>query len=330
MKLLLNISILSLIFLFSGCASKITIKALQSSKIEKEKINSIKVERFRNDDINQTESLANKIANKVVDNKRVFTLKNDIFGTDAILTGEVLQSSATYNVYYRNEVDFSRCRYYRYDERTRVKQCMEYYIRYIPCEAKEYNVTTAITLIKPINNQIIFSKTYITNTSDNVCYDRYFYDYPYMPAHLTAHSDKFRVNSQLADSISNAILDDISPHYIYFDIEIMEELNDNPIYTKTQKQRFEDSVALMEKGNLDLAKYNLESLNQELQGKSFEVLYNLALIYEATNNLQIANNLYNQARTLTFNVKDLDLINYGISRTNLNLEEKIKAKSQLP
>lgn len=330
MKLLLNISILSLILLFSGCASKITIKALQSSKIEKEKINSIKVERFRNDDINQTESLANKIANKVVDNKRVFTLKNDIFGTDAILTGEVLQSSATYNVYYRNEVDFSRCRYYRYDERTRVKQCMEYYIRYIPCEAKEYNVTTAITLIKPINNQIIFSKTYSTNTSDNVCYDRYFYDYPYMPAHLTAHSDKFRVNSQLADSISNAILDDISPHYIYFDIEIMEELNDNPIYTKTQKQRFEDSVALMEKGNLDLAKYNLESLNQELQGKSFEVLYNLALIYEATNNLQIANNLYNQARTLTFNVKDLDLINYGISRTNLNLEEKIKAKSQLP
>ncbi|PUE64911.1 hypothetical protein B0175_08795 [Arcobacter lacus] len=321
---------LSLIFLFSGCASKITIKALQSSKIEKEKINSIKVERFRNDDINQTESLANKIANKVVDNKRVFTLKNDIFGTDAILTGEVLQSSATYNVYYRNEVDFSRCRYYRYDEKTRVKQCMEYYIRYIPCEAKEYNVTTAITLIKPINNQIIFSKTYSTNTSDNVCYDRYFYDYPYMPAHLTAHSDKFRVNSQLADSISNAILDDISPHYIYFDVEIMEELNDNPIYTKTQKQRFEDSVALMEKGNLDLAKYNLESLNQELQGKSFEVLYNLALIYEATNNLQIANNLYNQARTLTFNVKDLDLINYGISRTNLNLEEKIKAKSQLP
>ena len=64
-----------------------------------------------------------------------------------------------------------------------------------------------------------------------------------MPAHLTAHSDKFRVNSQLADSISNAILDDISPHYIYFDVEIMEELNDNPIYTKTQKQRFEDSVA---------------------------------------------------------------------------------------
>ena len=102
---------------------------------------------------------------------------------------------------------------------------MEYYIRYIPCEAKEYNVTTAITLIKPINNQIIFSKTYSTNTSDNVCYDRYFYDYPYMPAHLTAHSDKFRVNSQLADSISNAILDDISPHYIYFDVEIMEELN---------------------------------------------------------------------------------------------------------
>lgn len=328
MKYLLNLFIISLIF--TGCASKITIKALQSSKIEKEKINTIKVERFRNDDINQTENLINKIANKIVDNKRVFTLKNDIFGTDAILTGEVLQSSATYNVYYRNEVDFSRCRYYVYDEGAKVKRCMEYYIRYIPCEIKEYNVTTAITLLKPVSNEIIFSKTYSTNTSDNVCYDRYFYDYPYIPAHLTAHSDKFRVNSQLADSISNAILDDISPHYIYFDVELIEELNDNPIYTKIQKQRFEDSVKLIENGNLDLAKYNLESLNEELQGKSFEVLYNLALIYEATNNLQIANNLYNQAKLLTFNIKELDLVNYAINRTNLNLEEKIKAKSQLP
>ena len=33
---------------------------------------------------------------------------------------------------------------------------------------------------------------------------------------------------------------------------------------------------------------------------------------------------------LTLNTKYLDLANYGISRTSRNLEQKIKAKSQLP
>jgi hypothetical protein len=59
-------------------------------------------------------------------------------------------------------------------------------------------------------------------------------------------------------------------------------------------------------------------------------LYDLALINEAFNQLQVANQLYNEARNLTFDVKYLDLVNFGINRTNKNLENKIKAKSQLP
>lgn len=329
MKLILNIFTIFIIFLFSGCTPKITIQALQSSEIEKEKVNTIVVEKFRNDDINQTENLVNKLANKIVDGKQVFTIKNDIFGADAILTGEILESSATYNIYYRSEVDYSRCRYFRYDEKSRVRRCIDYYVRYIPCEIKDYNVTTAVTLIKPVTNQIIFSKTYSKNSRDNVCYDGYFS--PYFPSHLNANSDKFMVNSQIANAISDDILDDISPHYIYFEVELIHELNDSLDYTKTQEQLFEDSVKLIENGNLDFAKLNLEKLNSELTGKSFEVLYNLAVIYEATNNLKIANDLYNYAKQLVLNnPEELDLINYGINRTNLNLEEKIKAKSQLP
>ena len=325
MKLLLNISILSLIFLFSGCASKITIKALQSSKIEKEKINSIKVEKFRNDDINQTESLANKIANKVVDNKRVFTLKNDIFGTDAIITGEVLNSSVNVHTYYEEEIDYSRCRFYRYDEKNRTKRCIEYAVRYIPCENRDYNVTTNVQLIKPVTNNIIFSKTYDKSTSENICFD-----HPY-PFHNRLSSNAIRVNSQIANEIATDLIDDISPHYVYFNINIIEELDeDNPLYTKEQRYRFEKIVDLIENTNLDIAKPQLESLNQELNGKSFEVIYNLALINEAFGQLAYAHNLYNQAKLMTQNIEYLDLINYGINRTIINLEERIKAKSQLP
>lgn len=121
------------------------------------------------------------------------------------------------------------------------------------------------------------------------------------------------------------------PHYVYFNINIIEELDDeNPIYTKDQKNRFENIVNLIEDTNLDIAKSGLETLDKELNGKSFEVIYNLALIYEAYGKLEIANKLYNQAKALTLNIEYLDLINYGINRTSINLEEKIKAKSQLP
>ena len=326
MKFLLNIFILIFIgFFISACSSKrLTIKALHPSKIETEKIYTIKVDRFYRDDVDQTRSLENKIANKIIDNQRVFLLKNNDFGTDAVITGDVINSSVRYETYYQSEVDYSRCRYYRYDEKNRRSHCIEYAIRYIPCENREYNVTTNIQVIKPITNNLIFSKTYDKSSHENVCFDS---PYPFS----RSSNDKYRINSQIADEIAQNIVDDISPHYVYYNVNIIEELDDkNKLYSKEDKKRFESIVDLIVNKNLDIAKTQLEAMDKQFDGKSFEVIYNLGLIFEATNNLEIANNLYNEAKTLTLDVKYLDLINYAISRTNINLQEKIKAKSQLP
>lgn len=326
MKFLLNILILALISVFiSACSTKrLTIKSLHPSKIENEKIYTIKVDRFYHDDVNQTISLENKIANKLIDNQNVFLLKNNDFGTDAVVTGDVVNSSVRYDTYYKTEVDYSRCRYYRYDDRNRSRHCIEYIVRYIPCENREYNVTTNIKVIKPITNNIIFSKTYDKSSHENICFDT-----PY-PFYRTS-TNKFRINSQIADQISQDIVDDISPHYVYYNINIIEELDDdNKLYTKEHKKRFEKAVDLLVNEYLDLAKIELELLDKELNNKSFETIYNLALVYEASNQLEIANKLYTNAKTFTLDIKYLDLIDYGINRTNINLEEKIKAKSQLP
>lgn len=326
MKYLINIFILIFIgFFISACSGKkLTIKSLHPSKIENEKIHTIKVDRFYHDDVNQTISLENRIANKIIDNQRVFILKNDDFATDAVITGDVLNSSVNYQTYYETEVDYSRCRYYRYDERSKRRECMEYAIRYIPCESRDYNVTTNIKLIKPITNNIIFSKTYDKSSSENECFDN-----PY--GFSRSSGNPYRVNSQIADQIAQDIVDDISPHYVYYNINIIEELDDkNKLYSKEDKKRFESIVDLIVNKNLNLAKTQLEAMDKQFDGKSFEVLYNLALIFEASNELLIANNLYTEAISLTLDVKYLDLINYAITRTNINLQEKIKAKSQLP
>jgi hypothetical protein len=310
----------------NGCSAKrLTIKSLHPSKIEKEKIYTIKVDRFYHDDVNQTISLESRIEDKIVDSKRVFLLKNNDFGTDAVVTGDVLNSSVRYETYYKTEVDYSRCRYYRYDERRNSRQCIEYVIRYIPCENREYNVTTNIRVIKPITNDLLFSKTYDKSSNENVCFD--YSPYPF----YGNSSDKYRINSKIADEIAQDIVDDISPHYVYYNINIIEELDDkNTLYNKAHKKRFENSIDLLESKNLDLALVELEVLDKELNNQSFEVIYNIALIYEANNKLEIANKLYIQARSLTLDIKYLDLINYAIERTSINLEEKIKAKSQLP
>lgn len=326
MKIILNIFILALISVFiSACSTKrLTIKSLHPSKIEKEKIYTIRVDRFYRDDVNQTISLEDRIENKVIDGKRIFKLQNTDFGTDAIVTGDVLNSSIRYDTYYRTEVDYSRCRYYRYDERNRSRHCMEYVIRQIPCENREYNVTTNINIIKPITNEVLFSKTYDKSSFENVCFDTPF------PFYRTT-ANIFRMNSQIADKISQDIVDDISPHYVYYNINIIEELDDdNKLYTKEHETRFEKAVDLIVNKYLDLAKIELDLLDKELNGQSFEINYNLALIYEASNQLEMANKLYRNAKTLTLDIKYLDLIEYGINRTNVNLEEKIKAKSQLP
>ena len=327
MKLFLNIFFLFFILFISGCSPKrLTIQSLQPSKIEGDKIHTIKVERFYHDDINQTVSVSNKIANKIIEHKKMFILKDNDFGTDAVLTGEVLNSSLEAYVYYRTDIDYSRCTYYRYDDKNRTRQCIEYRTISIPCEKREYNVTTNIKLIKPTTNNIIFSKTYDKSNFDDICFDRYPYHHFYADSR-----DKFRINSQIADEITEDILDDISPHYVYYDIEIIDELNKNSlIFSKEQEKRFERAVELIEAKNLDLAKNELEKLDSEFSGKSFEIIYNLALIHEAFNQLKVANELYNKSRNLTLDVKYLDLINFGINRTSKNLEEKIKAKSQLP
>lgn len=324
MKLLFNIFSIFLILFINGCSSKkLTIKSLHSSKIGNEKINTIKVEDFNHDDIQQTISIKNEITNKVVEHNKVFILKNDN-NVDGILNGDVLDSSLDVQLYYKPKIDYSRCKYYKYDEKNKIRHCVEYLTFYIPCEKREYNVKTNITLTKVSDNSVIFSKTYNKSIFDDFCHERSYY--PLFPD----LSDKFRVNAQIAIKIAEDILNDISPHYIYYNLEIIDDLDENNLsFSKNQEKRFEDSIDLMEKGSLELAKMEFEKLDKEFSQKSFTINYNLGLIYEAYNKFEIANEFYKKAKDLTLDINNLELVNSAIIRTQINLEEKNKAKLQL-
>lgn len=312
MKFSLFFILLFTIF-FTGCGQKkLTIKTLYPGEVN-EKINSIKIENFISDDINQKKYIEEKIVNKHIYGKKVFTIKEN-YNVDAILKGEVLESSYDYRVYYKEKIDYKKCRKYKYDEKSKKKTCISYKIKRIPCEYTDYIVSTSIKLIENQNKNIIFNKIYTKTHSDDVCFNHRRF---YMP-HRYSIEDS-RIINQLAENISQEVINDISPHYVNFNIPIMDELDDEVIkYSENEKIEFNRIVELLENKTISKAKKALEKFDS----KSVEAMYNLALIYEYENQLENAHKLYKKALTLTNNHEYQDLINQSIFRTKINLRKK--------
>ena len=310
--------------LISGCTPKITVKSLHPSQMPNEKLHVLHIEEFENDKLHQKEKIEEKLSNIVINQKKVFKLKDNHLNIDAIITGKVLESTLNYDVYYKKSLD-KRCRVYKYNEKTKKDECISYYYKHIPCENRDYKVRTQIKVLSAKDEIVLFSKIYEKTKHVNECYEHYNY------ALRSFHRDKYEVNTKLASKIADEILNDISPHYRYYDLEIIKDLdNKNLKFTQKQEDRFKNSAKQIEDRQLLLAQNNLFKLNREFKNKSWEVLYNIALTYEATNYLEKAKNYYIMAFKQAIEDDNKALINNSIKRVQRNLEEKIKAKSQLP
>lgn len=325
-----NLFFLSILIFISGCTSKhLTVKSLEPSLMHDKKIYNIVLEDFENDRINQANHIEEKLVNVTIDGSRVFNLHSTYENVDAIVTGEVVQSSVYYDVYYKTNTDYSRCWKYAYKDGKQTNRCIEYREVRIPCENRNYKVKTKVQVLNH-DEKIIFSKIYTKSTRKNKCFSNRHNYYPYSYRLANIDRNEYQIHSQLSRLISNDIINDISPHYIFQNITIIEELDEkNTFYNKEQKKEFKDIVELLDNGNIDISQTKLHELNKKLDFKSYEVLYNLALTYEAKNKLKNAKDYYIEARDICNNIDYLKLIDNAINRTQKHLENKIKARSQL-
>ncbi len=324
------IFILFITLFICACTPKqVSVKSLSPSLLHNKKIHNVILEDFINDNINQANYLEEKLVNMQIENKRVFNLQNNYENVDAIVTGEVIDASLIYDFYYDYETDYRRCSRYEYKDKKRTSRCLEYRERRIPCERRNYSVKSKIQVLNQ-NEEIIFSKIYTKGKRTNACFkNRYFYD-PIFYRHLKIDRKQDYYNSKLANAISRDFINDIAPHYVYDKVIIIEDFDDDKVYSKEIKEEFNIIVDLLENKNINLANEKLHHLNIDLHGQSYEVLYNLALSYEVKNELKKAKDLYEKARFICNNIENLKLINIAINRTQTHLENKIKAKSQLP
>lgn len=326
-----SLLILFIVLFFTACASKITVKSLHSSKFSNPNIKQLSVLNFKNDSVGQASSIESLLSNLKIENKPYFTLVqrenldlilnekklNDsalieiddlsnlrgLTEVKTFLFGEVLNSTLYQKVYYKTETNYQQCLEYNKN-----KQCIRFPLQYTRCQTNDYSVQTQIKLVEIVTSDIIFSQTY--TQSDSITYCNM--NSNYFPS-------KQEHNAYLAQLIAQDILKDIAPHYVTFRVTLLEDLDIDA--SNEIEQQFENSLTLLSQGRFEKAKELLENLNTQIKGQSYAILYNLALCYEALNEIQQANHLYQQAENVSLKKEIVEEISQAIVRTSKNIEE---------
>lgn len=326
-----SLLILFIVLFFTACASKITVKSLHSSKFSNPNIKQLAVLNFKNDTVGQATSIESLLSNLMIENKPYFTLiqrenldlilkekkLNDsalveiddlsnlrgLTEVKTFLFGEVLNSTLYQKVYYKTETNYQQCLEYNKN-----KQCIRYPLMYTRCQTNDYNVQTQIKLVEIVTSDIIFAQTYTQSDSITYC-----------NANSNYFPSKQEHNTYLAQLIAQNVLKDIAPHYVTFKVTLLEDLDIDT--TDDIEQQFENSLQLLTQGRFDKAKELLESINTQTRAQSYAILYNLALCYEALNEIQQANRLYQQAEDVSLKKEIVEEISQAIVRTSKNIEE---------
>lgn len=301
-----------LIFFITGCTKRISVKSLQTPHIQTKDIKYIHVENFLEDNINQTEYIEEELSKKRFENNKLFFLRKNSQNIDAIITGEVLESSVFYNLFYRESQDDYYCKKYDYKN----KKCLLYAKSKYPCENREYLVKTNLKVLDS-NKNIIFTKNYSKSKNNEVCFENRSY------RHFYKNREKNRINSELAKDIAKDILKDLAPYYRFEDVEIIDELQENKsLYTEQIRNEFKNIIQLIEESYYELAKQKLINLDKKLNGKSYEISYNLALIYEYQEKLHTAHSLYKDSLENCNFCEKKELIESSFIRVNNNINNK--------
>lgn len=328
MKNILLLLLLSLFF--TACSPKVTIQTLQAPKITHSSIRQLAVMDFKNDTIGQAASIEAHLAQVRFDEKPYFTLIqrkdldlilnekklndsalveldnfDDTLGltqAKTLLQGEVLQSNVHKQIYFKSEKNYQSCLEYNKN-----KECIRFPIKLIRCQNNDYHVQTQIKIVEVVSSDILFIETYNEHKTLSQCHN----------SHLLPSKQEY--NTQLAQRIAQRVLKDLAPYYKTMKVSVLEDVDID--LTKIQKQHFENALELLDQERFSAAKLLLETLNHETKGISYVILYNLALTYEALQDITLAHTLYQEAEIKSLSYGIIEEISNAIIRTEKALVE---------
>jgi tetratricopeptide (TPR) repeat protein len=332
LKMIKNILIIVFILFFTACTQKITIKQLVPSKLNNHNIKHISLKKFNNDTIALGHNIKSKIYNLSFNGKKYFTLVNrDITKTileeqklqdsgivntnhsigaledvRAIISGEIIATNHSQHYYYKKVRKYDKCLQYN-----KSNKCIKYYTYKKRCQNNIYDIDAVININKISDAKNIYQRNFSQHKELDTCNSN---------GHI---ANKYKVFKNMSNNIATIFLNDIAPTYKFYSIEVMEDTDID--YSSKNKDLFKKALKAFKNNNFIQANSLLKKLVHATKHKSYTALYNLALSYEALNNLENALLYYTKANNINKN----KVIQKAIKRINIAKTNKVLANQQI-
>lgn len=318
-------------FIMTGCAQKVSMRALEPAEIDRAAyVKKVAVARFNNDTVGLSSKIEAKLSSSKIDNKSYFTIvsRNDfnkivkeqkiqnsglidpstateiggLLGAQAIISGNVGRATSADS--------------YFEEKRTRCldKKCEQYERYSVGCAKRVIGLSAEIRMVDVTKGDIIYADTMNPTVAYEHCVD----DSRSLPSTEIAAQG-------LAQSIANNFAYKLTPHYRTFEVTLLEDPDLD--YNDKQKQLLEASLTYVEQGRYDKAEELLSDLIDSTNQKSYVAFYNLGVIKEAEGKYNEAKEYYSNADDLM--IQPVEEISMAVNRIDSLIQKRNQTRSQL-
>ncbi len=322
---------LLVVFLFTSCAQKVKIKALEPAEVDRiSETKKIAVPNFKNDHVGLSRKIEAQLAGFQIDNKKYFTIisRTDI---DTVIEEQKLQSSGLVDEDSSVKVGelmgaqaiisgdvhrLAKQDSYFYEQRERCvdKKCSELKYYNVHCVKRVVGLTAEIRVVDVSRGDIIFADTLSRNRSFKHCHD----DSRALPSVLS-------VAQNMANALAREFTYKLTPHYREFYVALLEDPDLD--YTSEQENLLKFALEYIEQARYDKAEQLLTHLIDSTGAKSYVAFYNLGVIREVEGKYEEAKEYYEYADNLM--VESVEEISEAIVRIDTLIAKREKTLKQL-
>ncbi|MBE0471744.1 MAG: hypothetical protein IBX55_19815 [Methyloprofundus sp.] len=340
---LILIKALALSILISGCASQISISAIQPAEVDRAAtlkqvgvlpFNERDEARRRNHNVNLGSKIEAKLAAYQLDNSSYFTVvsRSDLdriiteqkfqrsglvdesriaeigrlAGAESLISGSVSSTSL-------NDSTYRATRYRSVGCDSQGKNCrrQEYTV---PCRTRTISLGAQIRMIDVSRGDLVTAQSYNETMTRQACQD----------TNSTLPSLEQGIEL-LSDRVADDFIRKITPNRITFKVTLIEKLDVR--LPKEHEEKFKSALAFLKAGRMDRSNQLLTELLHDSQQRSYAIAYNLGVIKEALADYDDAKSLYAIADSLT--LKPVKEINLAVNRIDDLINQHQRAQNQI-
>lgn len=319
------------ILMITGCAQKVTIKALEPAEVNRAAITKkISVTPFENDTIGIAHKLEGKLANQFMGGKPYFTIVSrsdfsrlvkeqkrqysglldedqavelgNLLGAQALISGSVISQTMQDTPYYEKR------------EECVDKKCQEKREYKVKCTNRNIGLSVQFKMVDVERGDIIYGDTLSNSEAWTHCSD----DKYVLPS-------KRQGLEELSDPIVRDFVYKLTPHYVYFRVALLEEPDLE--YSEQQEVLLENALAFIDHNRLDRGEKLLQELFFQTGRGSYVAAYNLGVVKEAQGQYEEAKNYYQIADELA--MAPVEEINIAINRIEASIRKQKLAIEQI-